>query len=94
MFSKTPLRLILIVLFVAQITAAVGLTAWLSIRNGQRAVDEAVGQLWEETTARTKAEVDDLLSATRTVNDLSVKTIQRENLDLTAIRSVEEIYWD
>lgn len=86
--------MILVVPFVVQIAAAVGLTAWLSIRSGQRVVDEAVNQLWEETTARTNAEIDGLVSTTRAVNNISVKSIQRENLDLTNIRSVEAIYWD
>jgi PAS domain-containing protein len=94
MLSKTPLRLILIIPFVAQVTTAVGLTTWLSIRNGQQAVNEVASQLREETTARINAEIHDLLSTTRAVNDLSVKTIQREHLDLTNIRSVEGPYWD
>ena len=94
MFSKTPLRLILIFPFVVQITAAVGLTAWLSIRNGQQAVNKVAGQLREETTARINVEINHLLSTARAVNDLSVKTIHRENLDLGNIRSVEAAYWD
>ncbi len=94
LLARAPLRLILIVPFVAQISAAVGLTAWLSIRNGEQAVNTVASQLRQETTARINDDIHDLLSTTRAVNDLSVKTIQRENLDLTNIRSVQETYWD
>ncbi|MGK7922657.1 MAG: hypothetical protein AB4080_21905, partial [Trichodesmium sp.] len=40
-----PLQSILIVPFVVQIFAAVGLTGWLSLRNGQQAVNEVTTQL-------------------------------------------------
>ncbi|MGB3202114.1 MAG: cache domain-containing protein, partial [Nodosilinea sp.] len=84
----------MVIPFVVQMTAAVGLTAWLSIRNGQQAVDAAVGHLWAETTAHTNAEVDELLATARAVNTLSVKAIRRRNLDLANIRSVQDLYWD
>jgi hypothetical protein len=44
---KQPLHLVLIVPFVAQIWAAVGLTAYFAIRNGQKAVDDMANQLIE-----------------------------------------------
>ena len=50
--SKAPLRLVLIIPFVFQIFAAVGLTGYLSLRNGQRAVNNVATQLRQETTAR------------------------------------------
>lgn len=94
LLSQTPLRWILTASFVTQIAAVVGLTAWLSIRNGQKSVNQVASQLRQETTVRISAEIDDLLSTARVVNDLSVKTIQRQDLDLTNIRSVEDVYWD
>ena len=94
LFSNMPLRLVLIISGISQVTAAVGLTAWLSIRNGQKAVSQVAGQFKEEIAERIHHEVNDWLSTTRIINDLSVKTIQRENLNLSDIRSVEKIYWD
>ncbi|MDG2618162.1 hypothetical protein P7L53_18125 [Thermoleptolyngbya sichuanensis XZ-Cy5] len=40
-----PLRSFLVLPFALQIFAAVGLTGWLSIRNGQRAVNDVASQL-------------------------------------------------
>ena len=46
--------MVLIIPFVLQVSAAVGLTAWLSIRNGQQAVNDVTRQLRQETTARSE----------------------------------------
>ena len=47
--QKLPLRMVLVVSFVLQITAAVGLTTALSWRNGQKAIDELAVQLSEKS---------------------------------------------
>jgi diguanylate cyclase (GGDEF)-like protein/PAS domain S-box-containing protein len=94
LLTKAPLRMVLIIPFVLQVSAAVGLTAWLSIRNGQQAVNDVTRQLREETTARVSREIGDLLSTTQAINQHSTKTIQRDNLDLGNIRFVEDMYWD
>lgn len=47
-----PLRSLLVLPFALQIFAAVGLTGWLSIRNGQRAVNDVISQLRSEVTTR------------------------------------------
>jgi diguanylate cyclase (GGDEF)-like protein/PAS domain S-box-containing protein len=92
--AKAPLRFVLIIPFVLQVSAAVGLTAWLSIRSGQQAVNDVTRQLRSEATARVSYEVRDLLSTTQAINQHSASAIQRENLDLSNIRSVEPLYWD
>ena len=51
-FSHVPLRTILIVPFVLQIFAAVGLTGYLSLRNGQKAVNDLAGRLRNEVSLR------------------------------------------
>ena len=43
--KKLPLRLILVVPFVLQIFAAVGLVGYLSFRNGQQAINDLANQL-------------------------------------------------
>jgi len=86
--------LFLILPLVAEVFVIVGLVGWLSVRNGQRAVNQVARQLREETTARISYEISDLLTNTQTINQLTAQTIQRENLDLSNIRSVEDLYWD
>ena len=52
-----PLRLLLVVPFIAQIFMAVGLIGWLSLQNGQRAVNNVAQQLRGEITARIDQEL-------------------------------------
>lgn len=55
-FSQTPrqlpLQAVLIVPFVLQIFAAVGLVGYLSFRNGQKAVNDVATQLRSEVSDR------------------------------------------
>jgi signal transduction histidine kinase/FixJ family two-component response regulator len=89
-----PLRLLLVVPFLIQISAVVGLTGWLSIRNGQRAVNDVASQLRSEVTNRIDSEVRHSLEVADTVNQLAIDAFRREGLDLQNVRSPEEIYWD
>lgn len=81
--SKTPLRAILITSFVVQISAAVGLTAWLSLRNGQQAVDEIANNLWTEITARTVQRIDEY---TQIPQNVIADTLAYQDLNLADFR--------
>ncbi|HEY9908835.1 MAG TPA: ATP-binding protein [Thermosynechococcaceae cyanobacterium] len=84
----------MIVPFILQISIAVGLTGWLSIRNGQRAVNDVAGQLRREVTDRVDSEVRHSLATADTVNQLAVNALRREGADLRNVRSPEAVYWD
>jgi signal transduction histidine kinase/CheY-like chemotaxis protein len=75
-----PLRLLLVVPFTAQIFAVVGLTGWLSFRNGQHAVNDVASQLRSELTARIDQQLDVYLSVPQTINTISVDAIRRFEL--------------
>lgn len=83
LLANTPLRVILIVPFVVQITAAVGLTAWLSIRNGQKAVDSVADDLWQEITARTVQYIDEYIEIPQ---DVIEDTLANQQLNLIDLR--------
>ena len=53
-FSRVSLRTVLIVPFVLQIFVAVGLTGYLSLRNGQKAVNDLADRLSNEVSDRTE----------------------------------------
>ncbi len=56
--NKTiPLRFVLVVPFVLQVFAAVGLTGYLSLRNGQIAVNDVSSQLRKEIGDRINQQV-------------------------------------
>jgi diguanylate cyclase (GGDEF)-like protein/PAS domain S-box-containing protein len=83
LLANTPLRVILIVPFVVQITAAVGLTAWLSIRNGQQAVDSVANNLWQEITARTVQYINEY---TAIPQEVIGDTLANQQLNLIDLR--------
>ncbi|WP_221643402.1 MULTISPECIES: hypothetical protein [unclassified Nostoc] len=57
LIHRLPLRSLLIVPFVLQIFAAVGLTGYISLRNGQKAVNDVSGQLCQEMSDRLNLQV-------------------------------------
>ncbi|MEB3357259.1 MAG: PAS domain S-box protein [Synechococcales bacterium] len=90
---QMPLRLILVVPFVIQVSVAVGLTGWLSLHNGQRAINDLALQLRHETTQQIDHQISNFLTDARTLNELTVKAIQRDQIDLREIRALEKLYW-
>ncbi len=79
---QIPLRLPLVVPFVLQIFAAVGLTGWLSLRNGQKAVNNLATQLRSEVTARIEQKLNNYLEKPQLLNQLIVNAIEHGQLSL------------
>lgn len=80
---KVPLRFLLVVPFVLQIFTIVGLTGWISLRNGQKAVNDLATQLRSEVTARIEQKLLDHLKTAPLVNQINIDAIQLGSLDLT-----------
>ncbi|MEG4118778.1 ATP-binding protein [Microcoleus sp. N9_B4] len=78
--QKIPLRLVLVVPFVLQIFLAVGLTGWLSLRNGKTAVNNVTTQLRTEVVARINQQLNTYLETPHLVNAISVDAIGRFGL--------------
>ncbi|HSF75361.1 MAG TPA: histidine kinase dimerization/phospho-acceptor domain-containing protein, partial [Microcoleus sp.] len=93
--QKIPLRLVLVVPFVLQIFLAVGLTGWLSLRNGKTAVNNVTTQLRTEVVARINQQLNTYLETPHLVNAISVDAIGRFGLwnpdNMGAMRSY--FYW-
>ncbi|WP_293197238.1 MULTISPECIES: hybrid sensor histidine kinase/response regulator [unclassified Microcoleus] len=83
-FSQTSrqvsLRTVLIVPFVLQIFAAVGLVSYLSLRNGQKAVNDVAAQLRSEVSDRVKMYLDNYLEKPFLINRLNADAIARREL--------------
>ncbi|MGI2903340.1 hypothetical protein [Tolypothrix sp. VBCCA 56010] len=56
--KSIPLRLILVVPFVLQIFAAVGLVGYLSFKNGQQAVNHLANQLIDKASQQVDEHLD------------------------------------
>lgn len=78
---RLPLRLILIVPFVLQLLAAVGLTGWLAIRNSHKAVDEVSAQFRRELASRIWEFLDQTLELPHRINQLNADAIALGELD-------------
>ncbi|MEH2151319.1 ATP-binding protein [Nostoc sp.] len=85
LFKGVPLSRILVVFFMLQILLAVGLTAYLSIRNGQKAVNEVASELRLEVANRVEQNLQSYLSTPRQVlsgnqNVMNMGLLKIENL--------------
>ncbi len=80
--GKVPLRIVLVVPFVIQIFAVVGLTGWFSLRNGQKAVNEVAAQLRSETTADIRQQLNSYLEKPPMLNQINADIIGSGFLNL------------
>ncbi|WP_424102536.1 response regulator [Moorena producens] len=91
--GKVPLRLILVIPFVLQIFAAVGLVGYLSYRNSKRAVNDVATQLLEEVNARVEQNLDAYLTIPHLVNQINATAINLGQLNLQDIPQLERYFW-
>ncbi len=91
--GKIPLRIILIVPFVILITVTVGLTSYLSFRDGQEAINDVARQLRSEITLRAKEYLTNSLDLPHQINQLNRQAIQDEVLDITDYDAVQKYFW-
>ena len=89
--NNVPLRLVLIIPFVLQTGCAVGLTAWLSLRNGQKAVNEVAERLQEEISQRIEERLLAYLAIPQSVNALNARAIALDGFDRD--RALERQMW-
>jgi len=88
--SRLPLRIILIVPFVVQIFAAVGLTGYLSLRNGQKSVQDLARQLMGEVDGRINRHVRDYLDTPNQINQLNKSALDLGQLDVNDLQTMEQ----
>ncbi|MBW4460808.1 MAG: response regulator [Nodosilinea sp. WJT8-NPBG4] len=90
---KIPLRLLLIVPFILEIGAAVGLTGWLSLRNGQKAVNDVVSQLEQEVTNRVQVTLDEYLTVPHRINQINADLFELDMLSFEQQATFERHFW-
>lgn len=86
--SRIPLRFLLIFPFVAQVSLAVGLTGWLSIRHGQTTVDTLAMQLQSESSQRVSEQLDTYLASPHQINQVTAQALESGLLDSKDVFSV------
>jgi len=80
--GRDSLRTVFIVPFTLLIFATVGVTGWLSLRNGQKAVNDVATQLRSEITVRIQERLQLYLESPHLVNQLNANAIATDQLDL------------
>ncbi len=91
--GKIPLRIVIIIPFVIQIFAVVGLTGWLSFRNGQQAVDDLATQLRSEIATRIYQHLETHIRMPHVANQVNKESINLKQLNLTDTNSLEQHLW-
>ncbi|MGL6340543.1 MAG: cache domain-containing protein, partial [Waterburya sp.] len=89
---KLPLRLLLVVSFIAQIFALVGLTGYLSLRNGQKAVNDLASQMRLNTTNYIDHHLDSYLSVPNKLNKINLEAVRLGLLKLDDFKRTEKYF--
>lgn len=90
---KVKLRNILIVPFVLQIFVAVGLTGYLSLRNGQKAVNELADRLRNEFSGRIDQHLDSYLVNPPKVVQMNSDLIDMKILAAKDYKQLGKLFW-
>ena len=91
--QKVPLRLMLVLPFVAQIFAAVGLTGWLSLRNGQKAVNDLASKLRNEVSERIDLHLDSYMAVPHMVVQNNWDAIDQGLLEMENTEKLGHYFW-
>ncbi|NER49484.1 MAG: response regulator [Symploca sp. SIO1A3] len=86
---QVPLRQVLILPFVLQIFAVVGLVGYLSYRSGQQAVTDLANQLMEETGDRVKDNLESYFALIASVNRSNATILQKNLLDIYNLPAIQ-----
>ncbi len=91
--SRVSLRQILVLPFVFQIFAAVGLTGYLSVRNGQKAVNDLVSRLHQEVSGRIDQQLDSYMATPQQLVQANQDAIDMNLLDLQNRKQLGKYLW-
>ena len=92
-FKGLPLRFILVVPFVLQIFAAVGLTGYFSLRNGKQAVNDLANQLMYKHSELVDRHLDRYLTVPNQINQINIGAIELGLLDLQDLPIMGRYFW-
>ncbi|MEM1168418.1 MAG: ATP-binding protein [Cyanobacteria bacterium P01_H01_bin.35] len=93
MFSKLPLKTVLIVPFVLQILGTFGLVGYLAFMNGQQTVDELGKKLTNKISDRIQQHVLGYLNQSHQVLRITNDAIESANLDIYNFAALRLYFW-
>jgi signal transduction histidine kinase/FixJ family two-component response regulator len=92
-FKGVHLRLVLVLPFVLQIVAAVGLVGYLSFKNGQQAVDDLADRLMDQSSDLVSKHLDNYLETPQKINQINQDAIALKLLDLKDFKIAGHYFW-
>jgi signal transduction histidine kinase/CheY-like chemotaxis protein len=90
--KKLPLRTVLIVPFVLQIFASVGLVGYFSYKNGQEAIANLANQLMTQVGDRVKDHLDDLINQQILIVNLTDLAFKNQELPPENLQKITDHY--
>jgi len=93
LIQQVPLHLVLVVPFVLQIFAAVGLVGYFSLRNGQKAINDLAIQLQTEVSSRIDQHLDTYLATPHQINQINADAVKQGLLNLQDFKGVGHYFW-
>ena len=87
------LRWILVLPFVLQLFAAVGLVGYLSFKNGQQAVNDLANQLMKQASDRVDDRLDSYLTLPNRINQLNLDAITQKTIDPKDLNAAGRYFW-
>jgi signal transduction histidine kinase len=92
-FRLIPLRLVLVIPFVLQVSIAVGLTGYLSLQNGQKAVHDLAAQLQIEVSHRIDQHLDSYLTLPHQILTIDTQLIEDRQIDPHNFAKISDHFW-
>ncbi|MGB8699168.1 MAG: diguanylate cyclase [Thermosynechococcaceae cyanobacterium] len=90
---KIPLWSVWVVPFVFLTFAAVGLVGYLSLKNGQQAVNDLAQQLMDKTSQQVDDHLDSYLAIPLQLTKMNIQAIADGTLDIRNPRTAERYFW-
>ena len=91
--QSVPLKLLLLVPFVAQIIFAVGLVGYLSLQNGQKAVNDLAQQLRLKISDRVDQHLDTYLATPQKLSQGYAEAIQQQHINVQDLPRLGRFFW-
>ncbi|MEG4345349.1 ATP-binding protein [Microcoleus sp. A003_D6] len=91
--NKLSLTLVLVIPFVLQIFAAVGLVGYLSFKNSQKAVNNLASQLQTEASKRIEQHLHEYLDTSRKIADESADVFAQGLIDPLNLKQIGRYFW-
>ncbi len=86
-----PLRLLLIVPFILQIAGAVGLVGYLSLRNGQKAVNDVATQLRQQISVQIHGEIQQYINTPHILNKINATSLADGKFDMAKASNARQL---